>query len=126
MPVHAAFREVSWRQLCSKEISKAWAGMTCRIDRLVTDDDSVIFSISGRVTAEDLDVLRDALARESRPVAAVDLKNVLLIDRNTVKFILVAEANGVELRNCPPFVREWIAREKAQGKSEPRDDDESL
>ncbi len=79
--------------------------MTCRIDRLVTDDDRVIFSISGRVTVEDLDVLRDALARETRPVAAVDLKNV---------------------RNCPPYVREWIAREKAQAKSEPRDDDESL
>ena len=126
MPVRAAFREVSWRQVCSEEISKAWAGMTCRIDRLVTDDDSVIFSISGRVTVEDLDVLRDALARETRPVAAVDLKNVLLIDRNAVKFMLVAEGNGVELRNCPPYVREWIAREKAQAKSEDRDDDESL
>ncbi len=100
--------------------------MTCRIDRLVTDDDSVIFSISGRVTVEDLDVLRDALAQETRPVAAVDLKNVLLIDRNAVQFMLVAEGNGVELRNCPPYVREWIAREKAQAKSEPGDDDESL
>ena len=100
--------------------------MTCRIDRLVCDDDSVIFSICGRVTVEDLDVLRDALARETRPVAAFDLKNVLLLDRNAVKFMLVAEGNGVELRNCPPYVREWIAREKAQAKSEPRDDDESL
>src|SRR5258707_5249381 len=103
MPVRAAFsRGLAWRQVCSEEISKAWAGMTCRIDRLVTDDDRVIFSISGRVTVEDLDVLRDALARETRPVAAVDLKNVLLIDRNAVTFMLVAEENGVELRNCPP------------------------
>jgi len=32
---------------------------------------------------------------------AIDLKNVLLIDRNVVRFIGNAEANGVELRNCP-------------------------
>jgi|SRR5437879_13520915 len=92
--------------------------MSCRIDALVTDDDRVILSISGRITAEDLDILRDVLARESRPVAAIDLKNVLLIDRDTVRFLVTAEANGVELRNCPPYVREWIARETAQTNSE--------
>jgi hypothetical protein len=93
--------------------------MSCRIDRLVTDDDRLILSISGRITAEDLNILRDVLVQESRPVAAIDLKNVLLIDRDTVRFIAVVEANGVELRNCPPYVREWLARETAQTNSEP-------
>jgi hypothetical protein len=93
--------------------------MSCRIDRFVTEDDRVILIISGRITADDLDILRDVLAQESRAVAAIDLKNVLLIDREAVKFMVVAEANGVELRNCPPFVREWVARERAQTNSEP-------
>ena len=92
--------------------------MSCRIDRLVTDDDRVILRISGRITAEDLDILRETLARESRQVAAIDLKNVLLIDRATVRFLVVAKATGIELRNCPPYVREWIARETAQTNSE--------
>ena len=93
--------------------------MSCRIDRFVTEDDRVILIISGRITAEDLDVLRDVLAQESRAVAAIDLKNVLLIDRDAVKFMVVAEANGVELRNCPPYVREWVSRERAQPNSDP-------
>ena len=88
--------------------------MSCRIDRLLTDDDRVILSISGRITAEDVDILRDVLAQESRPVAAIDLKNVLLIDRDAVRFIAAAEANGIELRNCPPYVREWVRREQAE------------
>jgi hypothetical protein len=79
----------------------------------------VILTISGRITAEDLDILRDVLAREEGAVAAIDLKNVLLIDRDAVKFMVIAEANGVELRNCPPYVREWVARERAQTNSDP-------
>jgi hypothetical protein len=93
--------------------------MSCRIDRLLTEDDRVILSISGRITASDLDILRDALAEESRAVAAIDLKNVLLIDREMIKFIVVAEGNGIELRNCPPYIREWVARERAQANSTP-------
>ena len=92
--------------------------MTCRIDRLVTDDDRMILSISGRIGADDLDMLRDVLAQESRHMAAIDLKNVLLIDRETVRFMVAAEDSGIELRNCPPYVREWIARERAQNDNE--------
>jgi len=25
------------------------------------------------------------------------------------------ESNGVELRNCPAYIREWVTREKASG-----------
>jgi hypothetical protein len=81
--------------------------MSCRIDRFVTEDDRLILIVSGRITAEDLDILRDLLAKERRAVAAIDLENVFLIDRDAVKLVVVAEANGVELRNCPPYVREW-------------------
>jgi len=92
--------------------------MSCRIDRLMTDDDRVILIISGRITVEDLDILRGVLTQESRPVAAIDLKNVFLIDRDAVTFMAAAEANGIELRNCPPYVREWVAREQAQKDNE--------
>jgi hypothetical protein len=92
--------------------------MSCRIDRFVTEDDRVILIVSGRITAEDLDILRDVLAKERRAVAGIDLKNVLLIDRDAVTFMVGAEANGVELRNCRPYVREWVARERAQTNSD--------
>jgi hypothetical protein len=94
--------------------------MSFRIDRRVTDDDRVILCISGRIEAENLDVLRNVL--EDSHAVAIDLKDVLLIDREAVRLLVVAEANGVELRNCPAYVREWVARERAQmnpGPSEP-------
>jgi len=45
---------------------------------------------------------------------AIDLKNVLLVDRKAVKLLALRETNGTELRNCPPYIREWISRERAQ------------
>ena len=86
--------------------------MSWRIDRQVTDEREVILYISGRITAKDLDMLRDVLARETGAVA-IDLGNVLLVDREVVKLLMISEGHGVELRNCPAYIREWIAREKA-------------
>jgi hypothetical protein len=44
---------------------------------------------------------------------AIDLKNVLLVDREAVKLLAVRESNGDELRNCPAYIREWVTRERA-------------
>ena len=86
------------------------ASMCFRIDRLVIGQDQVIVCLSGRVAAQNLDTLRSVLAEERR-VVAIDLKEVLLIDRDVVTFLVGAEANGIELRNCPAYIREWITRE---------------
>jgi hypothetical protein len=87
--------------------------MTCRIDRVVSAEDFVELSISGRITEEHIDMLRGVLEQESGAFA-IDLKNVLLVDREAVKLLAHSEANGTELRNCPPYIREWVARERAQ------------
>lgn len=41
-----------------------------------------------------------------------DLANVRLADFEAVKFLADCEARGVELQNCPPYIREWIGRER--------------
>jgi len=41
----------------------------------------------------------------------IDLKNVILIDREAVKLLACSENYGTELRNCPPYIREWVTRE---------------
>jgi hypothetical protein len=91
--------------------------MSFRIDRLAIEDDREIVRISGRVAPENLELLRNVL-NESR-VVAIDLKNVLLIDREGVDLLVVAEAKGVELINCPAYIREWVARERAQINRDP-------
>ena len=58
-------------------------------------------------------MLRGVLEQESGGFA-IDLKNVLLVDREAVKLLALSEANGTELRNCPPYIREWVTRERAE------------
>ena len=87
--------------------------MTCRIDRLATDNDSVILRISGRMTAGALDLLRGALAEGNR-IGTFDLKDLRQVDREAVKLLTLSEASGIELRNCPAYIREWVDRERAQ------------
>ena len=87
--------------------------MSCRIDRVVSAEKLVVLFISGRITGEHVDILRDVLKQESGG-SAIDLKNVLLVDREAVKLLALSEPNGTELRNCPPYIREWVARERAQ------------
>jgi hypothetical protein len=72
----------------------------------------VIFTLSGRIEAEDLDELRRLLDLEGAgSQVALDLKDVTLVDRDAIRYLADCEADGTKLANCPPYVREWIGRE---------------
>jgi len=87
--------------------------MACRIDRLPAERDFVVLRISGRITQDDGTVLRAAIDQEGGPLA-IDLAEVGLVDRETVSLLMVSESRGIELRNCPAYIREWVDRERAQ------------
>ena len=84
--------------------------MTCRIDRLMSEGDVVLISISGRLTAQDAETLRTFVVRE--PGVVFDLRDLLFVDRAAIGLLAVIEASGAELRNCPPYIREWVAQER--------------
>ena len=86
--------------------------MTCRIDRVVVITGLLTLHISGQITGKDVDLFRTLLEQE-RGVVAIDLKDVLLVDREAVKLLALSELEGAELRNCPGYIREWVTREKA-------------
>jgi len=83
--------------------------MTCRIDRRWNEQGLLLY-ISGRLASEDLGGVRTALDR--RRVIAIELPEVELVDRDAVKLLAQAEAEGIELRNCPAYIREWVTNEK--------------
>ena len=85
--------------------------MTCRIDRVLIEQ-GVVLRISGRITGEDLDVLRTAL--EEGRVVAIDLTEVEMADRDAVTLLARTERNGIELRHCPAYIREWVTRERGR------------
>ena len=45
----------------------------------------------------------------------IDLSEVTLVDLEVVQFLISCEDEGVELVQCPPYVREWISLERVQG-----------
>jgi hypothetical protein len=86
--------------------------MTCRIDRAVIGTGCLILHISGQIIGQDVDLLRSLLEQEGS-VVAIDLEDVLLVDRQAVKLLVLSELKGAELRNCPAYIREWVTRERA-------------
>jgi hypothetical protein len=43
------------------------------------------------------------------------LGEVTLVDVEVVRFLSECEDGGIVLVHCPPYVREWILRERAEG-----------
>jgi hypothetical protein len=84
-----------------------------KIQRRANGD--VVFTVSGRLEAGNAIELSAVLAAESPSQAvALDLKDLVLVDRDAVRFLRACEANGIALRHCPPYIRAWIAREEEQ------------
>ena len=75
----------------------------------------IVFTLSGRLGADNVSELSELLAAEpsGRPLV-LDLKDVVLVDRAMVQFLRAHEGGGVALRNCPPYIREWITRDAGQ------------
>jgi hypothetical protein len=79
--------------------------------------EGVRFMLSGRIEAEYLPELRRLIEGEERRPLTLDLGEVKLVDRDAVTFLAQCEAAGSMLENCPAYVCEWIARERAVGKN---------
>jgi hypothetical protein len=75
----------------------------------------VVFTVSGRLQADNVSELSALLAAEPKGRALVlDLKDLILVDRDAVRFLRACEANGIALRKCPPYIQTWIAREEEE------------
>jgi len=76
--------------------------MSCRIDRHVIEENLVILRISGRITGQDVDMLRALLERE-RNAVAIDLTDVLLVDREAVKLLALHESTEPNSETARPI-----------------------
>ena len=75
----------------------------------------VVLTLSGDLEAESLSELSALLTAEpTGRMMVLDLKDLVLVDRDTVRFLRDRERDGIALRNCPPYIREWITREDDQ------------
>ncbi len=79
-----------------------------------TMDRTVVFTVSGRLDAENVSELCELI--DAEPAAAVvvlDLADLVLADRDAVRFLRDCETRErIVLRNCPAYVRIWMAAEE--------------
>jgi len=73
------------------------------------DGKTVVLVLSGRIEAPHLPELGALIDAEGGEVA-LDLKEVTLVDQETIQF-LTGRADQVTLRNCPAYIRQWIDTE---------------
>jgi hypothetical protein len=67
--------------------------------------------LSGRIESSDVQQLRLQIDGSETDVA-LDLRQVRIVDRDTVCFLARCETRGIELLECPSFVRAWIQSEQ--------------
>ena len=91
--------------------------MTCKIDQVLTPGGFVVFRVSGRIDGASFEVLQELIENEKTAEArlSLDLTEVTVVSLEAVRALTVAEANGIELRNCPAYVREWISQVRKCG-----------
>jgi hypothetical protein len=82
-----------------------------RIQRSCSEE--VVFTLSGRIESEDLTELQGVIGLEQAGHHLVlDLEDVTLVDRDAVKFLARCEENEIDLKNCPPYIRQWVSKER--------------
>jgi anti-anti-sigma regulatory factor len=84
--------------------------MTLRIERSVRQGITVV-TLSGRMKAEEVAELKALFDTDYRDIV-LDLRDVRLADRDSVRFLRDCEADGMKFENCPAYVREWMDREE--------------
>jgi hypothetical protein len=81
-----------------------------RIEKLLGETPTVL-KLSGRIQDENLSELQTEI-EQCTDSPKLDLKDVNLLDRPSVRFLIQCESQGMQLVNCPLFIREWITRER--------------
>ena len=84
--------------------------------RIERDSDGCVtrLLLSGRIQSDRIACIRSAM-NDGCARKILDLSEVTLVDIAVVQFLIRCEDEGVELAQCPPYVREWVLRERAEG-----------
>ena len=84
--------------------------MTLRIKQLCEDHGTRI-CLSGALRCAHLVNLRTEIERFGQP-AILDLDEVNVVDIDGIRFLNECQAQGIQVVNCSPYIREWMLQEK--------------
>ncbi len=69
--------------------------------------------LSGRIQSDQIASIRSEMD-DACTSNILDLSEVTLVDLGVVRFLIGCEDAGVQLIQCPAYVREWMLRERAE------------
>jgi hypothetical protein len=84
--------------------------MTFKIQRSY-DRESFVVSLSGRLELKYIPELQKLMDSEAGNII-LDLRELKLVDRESIEFLTRSEAKGIVIKNCPEHIREWISKTK--------------
>ena len=67
--------------------------------------------LSGRIQSDQIASIRSEMD-DNCTSNILDLSDVTLVDLGVVQFLIGCEDAGVQLAQCPAYIREWILRER--------------
>jgi hypothetical protein len=70
-------------------------------------------ALSGRIHSDRIACIQSAM-NDGCARRILDLREVTLVDLEVIQFLMSCEDEGIELAQCPPYVRQWILRERAE------------
>ena len=79
-----------------------------------TDGPRMILRLIGRISGNCIEQLRERIENRAQ-IIILDLAEVHLVDLPSVRFLCDCQDQKIELRNCPPYIQEWIRRERVEG-----------
>ena len=84
--------------------------MTLKIER-ISEKGATRIRLSGALRSADLDDVRAEIARVAPPVI-LDLEEVDVVDIDGVRWLNACQTQGVQAKNCAPYIREWMFQER--------------
>ena len=79
-----------------------------------SDGHTTILRLVGRIQSVNIANIRAQMDDGNVPIL-MDLGEVTLVNVEAVRFLSNCEDEGIELLHCPPYIREWILRERSEG-----------
>jgi hypothetical protein len=85
--------------------------LTLKIKR-TSEDGETRLCLSGELRSLSLEDLSNEVTKTSRQVV-LDLTEVSLVDIDGVRWLNACQIVGIQIDNCPPYIREWMFQEKS-------------
>jgi len=81
--------------------------------RIETEKDGprTMLRLIGRIRSDCIEELRQQIKKQASPTV-LDLAEIDLVDLQSVRFLRDCQDRKIELRNCAPYILEWIRRER--------------